>query len=255
MATKLRRLAITEVALVDEGDNPGAAIVIAKRREDETETESSGTPVPEPIEIGKNKEPDMVFDINALPEEFRKSVQGAIEAAAAEAVAKAKVAAEPAPSPVEPEVPDSVQKKLDMQSVEIAKLRKELDERAESESVAKCKVDFGAFAEVETIGKALYKLDRVDPALASDVRKVCAAAQAIAAKTSTITKQIGRSGEPPATSASGKLESLAKSRAVADKISFAKAYELTLDENPALYGEYLNEHPTQSVMADDDSNE
>jgi hypothetical protein len=253
MATKLRRLAITEVALVDEGDNPGAAIVIAKRREEQTEP---GTSVPEPTtEIGKCKETNMEFDINAIPEEFRKGVQAAIDAAAAvattEAIAKAKADAVPELEPIV-EVPSDVQKKLDMQAVEIAKLRKELDARAESESIAKCKAEFGAFAEVEDIGKALFKLDRVDSKLAADVRKICAQAQAIAKKTKVITKQIGTSGEKPTTSAGAKLESLAKARATKDNISFFKAYDLTLDENPELYGAYLNESPTPVVVDDTD---
>jgi hypothetical protein len=234
MAKKLRRLQFTEIALCQEGANQLADIVIAK---------SKTPPQSLPSE-------ETVFDLNTLPEQFRKAVSDELARVAAEAAESTKtpvVPEVPAP-PVVPEVPVEVAKTINLQQAEIVELRKRLDAADEASYVTVTKSKLGDVADSEDIAKGLYALSKTNAPLVEKLVGALVSAQAIA-KTgaAVLSREIGKSGQTPVTgSAYEKLEILAKSKVSSGVTKdFAKAFTEAMLENPQLYSEYDAERRTK----------
>ncbi len=153
--------------------------------------------------------------LKSAPEAVVKMVEAA-RAEKAEAVAKA-VAAETA-------------------------LRKEREERADAEAVAKARETFGSLAiDVEKLAPALRKLSAIDADLAKSVEHALTVANG-QMESANIFVELGKSKSGTAGTAWEQIEAVAKSKFEGGKApSIEVAMAEALAENPALYNEYLSE--------------
>lgn len=121
-------------------------------------------------------------------------------------------------------------------------LRKERDERADAEAVAKARESYGSLAvDVEKLAPALRKLSTIDADLAKAVETALSVANG-QMESANIFAEIGKAKSGTAGTAWEQIEAVAKSKVEAGT---AKTVEIAmaeaLAENPALYNEYLNE--------------
>lgn len=233
---KLRRLQFDEVSMVAEGGNPLTDIVFYK-----------SAPRSEPAQETK----EMVFDINTIPEPFRKSVQDELarrdqELELAKATPKVSEVVPPAVKPPELDIPEPIAKAMNVQRDEILDLRKRLEQKEEAEYVTFAKSEFPNIQDIDKLAVSLFKLSKTDKTLADDLRRALKSAQEIAKSAAGIlTEERGASKAPVGTGAYAKAEAIAKSKLVgqADQgpVAFAKALTATFHENPSLYDEYQAE--------------
>lgn len=121
-------------------------------------------------------------------------------------------------------------------------LRKERDERADADAVAKARTTYGALAiDAEKVGPALRRLAQIDSALAKSLEEALTVANG-QMESANIFAEIGKAKSGTAGTAWEQIEAVAKAAVEAGKaptmeIAMAEA----LNANPALYNEYLNE--------------
>lgn len=134
------------------------------------------------------------------------------------------------------------------------KLGVERERATAAENLAKAEKEVRRLNEFVAIGKAQYAtipgepvrkgeilkalhdaFESTDKAMLDDILKIFRAAENAAQQ---LTVPTGYSRQVSSGSAEDKLTELAKARAAAGNISFEKAYEKVLSENPALYDEY-----------------
>jgi hypothetical protein len=212
--------------MVAAGANPGADIVFYK---------------------SSNNSGGKMFDLNTVPEPFRKAVGDELARLERELeIAKtATEAADAAVVPVaedsSPTIPVEIQKHLDLQGQEITKLRKQLEAAEEKDFVAGFQAELPNLPAVDKIAKGLFSMSKSNAGLVDDIRAALLAAHSVA-KTSAavLTTELGSSGglNTPG-SAYEKAVALAKSR-VDNKLAanFSQAIVDVYRENPALYDEY-----------------
>ena len=178
-------------------------------KEDEEETEKED-------EEDEEKE-DVEKSLNSLPE----SVRGKMEAlfkANKEAIAKA----------------DKLEKALKV----------ERDERLRKDFIAKAQKDFPYVPgkSPEEVGLMLKSLHSVAPKIAEDVEGIFKSVSATIEKTGLLTELgSGMSSGGDSASAYGKLDGIAREAVSKSGVSYAKAFETAMNQNPELYTAYLNE--------------
>lgn len=121
-------------------------------------------------------------------------------------------------------------------------LRKERDERADADAVAKARTTYGALAiDAEKVGPALRRLAQIDSALAKSLEEALTVANG-QMESANIFAEIGKAKSGTAGTAWEQIEAVAKASVESGKaptMEIAMAEALTA--NPALYNEYLNE--------------
>jgi len=179
--------------------------------------------------------------LDALPDEMREQLEPVFKAQAEaydEEVAKAEERAQEA----------------DKRTEAVAKtLKEERDERQLQEWIAKADTDLSHYpgANSEELGAMLKQLGDTNPELAEkQFASMKAASDAI--KESALLKEAG-SNPAPAGSAYQKIRELTKAKIQKSegKMTEEQAEVEIMKEHPALYEEYLKEHPAQSrpIMA------
>lgn len=222
--------------MVDRGANPGAHVMICKR--DNTSVDA----------------PEDNMDLSNLPEAVRKAVEAEIakvtkqaEDAKAE-LAKVVKANTAIPAPVEPvvEIPEAIQKKLDIQLAEVVALRQELETRKESEAIAKAKADYSRLPDIDNVAKALYQVQKSDKALAASLEVVLKAANAVLAKTTKMTEEVGTSTDSDIT-AQATAVSKAKEMMKSDsKLTLEAALTKVYKSDAALYVQEENDRKARA---------
>lgn len=131
--------------------------------------------------------------------------------------------------------------KRDIEKTESDKRIAALEAAATDKWIAETVKDFSGetAAHVEVLGALVAAGGKDSPVVAKYIE--ISKSQAAQLEASGIFAEIGKGGSNPdsAADAEGKLEALAKERAKSDKISYEKAYDLTLQENKQLANEVI----------------
>ena len=123
-------------------------------------------------------------------------------------------------------------------------LKVERDERLRKEFVEKAKTDFPYVPgkSPEEVGLMLKTLHVIAPKIAADIEGIFKSVSATIEKTGLL-KELGSgmsSGGDNA-SAYGKLDGIARGAVQKSGVSYAKAFETAMNQNPELYSQYLDE--------------
>lgn len=238
MSKKLTNLQIEEVSLVNRGANQQAHILLVKR--------------------------DSGMEKTMTPEELAAQQKELADAKAALAKATEELATLKKEQDTSPPDLATARKAYTEINTELTKVRGEL--QSQLETVNKELAD--ARAEVlkitaqrrrEKFIKRVQELQHLPGAPADDFAEILDGIEkAVTPKQfekvnalltswntimgkSKVFEEIGRSEVGAFTGAEGTLHALAKERAATDKISYAKAYDKVMQENPTLYKRYLAE--------------
>jgi len=214
----LEALAKAEERIEELETTPEASDAPAEATEDSTDAPTEDAPAEEAAtdeEAAPAEEASDEDILKSAPEAVVKMVE-AVRAEKAEAVAKA-AAAESA-------------------------LRKERDERADAEAVAKAREQFGSLAiDAEKVAPALRRLASIDADLAKSLEDALSVANG-QMESANIFAEIGKSKSGTSGTAWEQIEAIAKSKfegGLNNTLETAMADALA--ENPALYNEYLSE--------------
>lgn len=219
MATRLRSLKYTKVALVDRGANPLAHINLFKR---DTMSEM-------PTVEGLQAE---LAEVTKAREAADAKVTE-LEAKVAELAKAAEPESKPEPIPAE------VQKKLDAIQKEADDLRERLakadEEKARTVALRKA-ADLKALGAVEDMGALLYDLRKAD-AKAADRFEALAKGWAEQLRQSRLFAEIGKAADIDEDSPAGRLDALAKRYAAEHKVTTEQGYAAVMAtaEGAALY--------------------
>lgn len=191
-------------------------------KEFEEGKESEGTTIADEEEAEKAEEEeeekeDVEKSLNSLPKNVREQMT-ALFKSNREAVAKAE--------------------KLEKA------LKVERDERLRKDYIAKAQKDFPYVPgkSPEEVGLMLKSLHSVAPKIAEDVENIFKSVSATIEKTGLL-KELGSgmSNGGDNASAYGKLDGIAREAVSKSGVSYAKAFETAMNQNPELYTAYLNE--------------
>lgn len=187
---------------------------------------------PDPEEANKH----MQIDKSKLPADVRKYIEDLEE--------KVSKSAPSQPQQTEEEImkaslPEPLRKRFEemekqaKQAEEIAK--RERDERIEREFVAKASSFQGLAVQPDEFGKVMKSLHESNPEAFAKVEDVLKAADTAIAQ-SGLFAEVGKGGAAM-TDAAEKLDSIAKTKVEKSggKLSYAKAYDEAIQENPDLY--------------------
>jgi hypothetical protein len=147
----------------------------------------------------------------------------------------------------------TMQKSIDEQKAANEQLSKELSGvkrgALRKELIVECEKEFahvpGMSAEEQA--DTLLKAKDAGGDLEETIRKQWAATSEAISK-SDLLRPAGTGGGGGSGDAAGQLDTLAKELITKDtKLSYAKAYDLAMQQNPSLYKEYLNQNPAQTA--------
>ena len=157
---------------------------------------------------------------------------------AAESEDEAVALAKAAPEPLRKMLADLQKAKTDAENA----LRKEREDRADAEAVAKARDTFKNLTlDPEKIGPALRRLTMIDADLAKAVEDALVSADA-QNESANIFAEVGKQAAPNSGTAYAKMVSLAKAAVAEGKVeSVQQGIALVASEDPALYTEYLTE--------------
>ena len=123
-------------------------------------------------------------------------------------------------------------------------LKVERDERLRKEFVEKAKTDFPYVPgkSPEEVGLMLKTLHVIAPKIAADIEGIFKSVSATIEKTGLL-KELGSgmSSGGDSASAYGKLDGIARGAVKKSGVSYAKAFETAMNQNPELYSQYLDE--------------
>lgn len=245
MATRLRKLRITKVDLVDKGAAVGARVTLYKRH---VAAQSSGGNT-----VRKGVEMDLSAILASLPEEQRKVIEAAIAAAKSPAPAEKSADEEKSPEAAMKRLPEDarmaiesqqaeLKKRLDEASARVAQLEDETLTReivAKSTSLAKGAVGISA-ADLSAILKSLAKGQPFSKTQAESLEKHFAATASLLSSSEAL-REIGGSGPAPG-SAGEQLRAIAKRmREATPDMSEATALDKAAQSNPKLYADARRE--------------
>jgi hypothetical protein len=149
------------------------------------------------------------------------------------------------------ELPTEVMEMLAKRDDEITELRKSAEDSA---TIAKAERDLRvtrewqghvdelsslSFDDKASVVKSMKELHDTNPALATSTLAALKAANG-QAESSSIFTELGK-GMPSEGSAEGKMEKLAKSIQIDEKVTEAQSWDLAMQRQPDLYTDYLNE--------------
>ncbi len=123
-------------------------------------------------------------------------------------------------------------------------LKVERDERLRKDYIAKAQKDFPYVPgkSPEEVGLMLKSLHSVAPKIAEDVENIFKSVSATIEKTGLLAELgSGMSNGGDSASAYGKLDGIAREAVSKSGVSYAKAFETAMNQNPELYTAYLNE--------------
>jgi len=123
-------------------------------------------------------------------------------------------------------------------------LKVERDERLRKDFVEKAHKDFPYVPgkSPEEVGLMLKSLHSVAPKIAEDIEGIFKSVSATIEKTGLLTELgSGMSSGGDSASAYGKLDGIARQAVTKSGVSYAKAFETAMTQNPELYTAYLNE--------------
>jgi chemotaxis protein histidine kinase CheA len=189
----------------------------AEHEEEETEKEEHEEEETEKAEEDEEEKEDVEKSLKSLPENVRNQMT-ALFKSQKEAIAKA----------------DKLEKALKV----------ERDERLRKDFIAKAQKDFPYVPgkSPEEVGLMLKSLHSVAPKIAEDVENIFKSVSATIEKTGLLTELgSGMSSGGDSASAYGKLDGIARQAVTKSGVSYAKAFETAMNQNPELYTAYLNE--------------
>ena len=180
------------------------------------------------------------------------------EEAAEEAPAAEEAAAEEAPAAEEEpkaeeeeeeEAEKSIEKSADPEVVALFKEHEELkalykaemEEKRTKEFIAKAEEQFANIpgATSEAVGHLLRDLHDLDQGIAERVESVLKGTQALVENVGVLGEAGTRAQAPAASDTDARIDTMARARVEKTGMSYAKAYESVLKENPKLYTESL----------------
>jgi hypothetical protein len=138
------------------------------------------------------------------------------------------------------EMKESVEKLFKQMTDAQALIKKADEDRLTAEYIEKAKALKNISQKPEEFGVILKQITQAAPEQAKVLYEVLKAADASLGKAGLFA-EIGTSGNGEATTAWGKIEKSAEVMAAKDKITKAEAISKILEENPALYTDFLNE--------------
>lgn len=142
--------------------------------------------------------------------------------------------------------PEPLRKAMDELKAEAeaatAALRKEREDRADREAVAKAKTQFSHLTlDVETLAPALRRLEATEPGIAKAVTDALLAADA-QNESANIFTEVGKTAAPAGDSPFARLDALAKATVAAgEAATYEQAMAKAAMDNPDLYHSYLTE--------------
>jgi multidrug efflux pump subunit AcrB len=255
-------LTVDEISIVDQGasgnEDAHPKIVIAKRHEPKPDGKGLGARFMSQVKKLFGKVDPMNLDeiLAKLTEEERAVILASIEAAKKQAQPVDAPKPPPAPAPVEDEekvmksLPESVRKRLEEAQAakeEVAKIRKELDERTEREEVTKfkakaAKLPFLAGKSTEEIAKTLRAAAKSLPAAEYETIEKMLENANEAVKGSPLFRDAGARGVESEMTAQGKIEAIAKTLRESDpKLTQEQAVSKALSENKDLNAQRVAE--------------
>jgi hypothetical protein len=177
---------------------------------------------------------------------FGKAEEEPEEEPEAAAEEPAEAAAEDEP---EEEAEKSIEKSADPEVVALFKeheelkalYKAELAEKRTKEFIAKAEEQFANIpgATCEAVGHLLRDLHDLDQGIADRVESVLKGTQALVENVGVLGESGTRAQAPASGDADARLDTMARARVEKTGISYAKAYESVLKENPKLYTESL----------------
>ena len=177
-------------------------------------------------------------------EEPEEEPEAAAEEPATEEPAEAAAEDEP-----EEEAEKSIEKSADPEVVALFKeheelkalYKAELAEKRTKEFIAKAEEQFANIpgATCEAVGHLLRDLHDLDQGIAERVESVLKGTQALVENVGVLGESGTRAQAPASGDADARLDTMARARVEKTGISYAKAYESVLKENPKLYTESL----------------
>lgn len=228
MSTRLSRLRLKKIDLVDRGAAVGARVTLAKRRD-----------------VAKEHTMTLEEALAKLPDDVKAVIMSALEAAAQ------KAAPPPAP-PAEDEkkkeeealklLPESLRKRFEANALAVEKVAKMEEENLTREYVAKAaKLPAIAGLDVNDLGAVLKALDcgRVlSKELCVKLTKSLESMNELISK-SAVLGSTGSSGANSNDDPRSRIEGIAKSLREKDaSLTTAQAFALACKQNPALYAEH-----------------
>ena len=187
------------------------------KKMDDDEAEKMDHKDEEEAEKEDEEKEDVEKSLNSLPENVRGKME-ALFKANKEAVAKA----------------EKLEKALQVERDE--RLRKEFVEKANKE------FPYVPGKSPEEVGLMLKSLHAVAPSIAEDIEGIFKSVSATIEKTGLLQELgSGMTSGGDSASAYGKLDGIAREAVSKSGVSYAKAFETAMTQNPELYTAYLNE--------------
>lgn len=254
MATKLKNLVITKVALCEEGACSAAHIKLFKRRENVPMTyeEILKSLTPEQQEVLKAKDAEMDAKVSTAESDKKKAEEDKAKAEGEMNKAKEELAKAKAPTQTEEDLMKSLSPELQSifkaQQSRLAAAEAIAKQAAEEQatSLAKSKVALLKSIPGEESAKVelIKSLNSKDANLANQVIDILEKANAVIEKGAAFTTA-GSTGGDTGTAGSAEacyaaIEKAAEPIALAKSISKEQAVAIVIKEKPQLYQDYLN---------------
>jgi chemotaxis protein histidine kinase CheA len=198
----------------------------AEKQEDEEEEEKpEGEAKPDEEESSEEEVSAEVEEDEEEEDDLKKAISKSLESA---------------PSAVRDEVERLWKANRDLEAV----VKKEKDERLRREFVAKAAETYPNLPGIspDELGLVIKTLHDLDVAIAAQVENVLKSANA-AIESGDVFSEMGSGAHGGEATAFGRLDSIAKEKVskAAGGVSYHKAFEQAMNENPDLYSNYLNE--------------
>jgi len=246
---RLKKLRLNEISIVDQGADPNAVVTIFKR----DDRSNGGKPMTdlEKMVAQMKEATDTIANLQASV--AKANADNTAKDATIADLTKRLAAAEAAKGKGSDDDEDPILKAADpLVAAEIIKLRKanaaaakqlaQLDEEREIKKVATqiqtdmrgLPVKAEEFAPI--LKRAIGAMDEADSKELLRVLKAASNAVEDSLKVTGLPSHLVQKG-----SAESEIERLAKEKQKAENITFAKAYDSVLEQNPALYSRFLSE--------------
>jgi hypothetical protein len=248
-ARKMVKLKVVETSGVDHPAHLNEGWVVMKHQ-DNTET-PEGAEVSEETETVETTETDLVESLVKAQERIAE-LEEALELEKGKGKKPAFLAGDPEDEEDDTEeglmksVPEAVREMLNKAKADAdavrEELRKEREERRDTEFVAKARADWSLLPiDADEVGKAMRRLTDADASLAETITKALDAANA-QAESANIFNEIGTAGRPDTGDAYGKVTTLAKALVAEGKSpTVEQAVVDLISADPNLYHEYVAE--------------
>jgi chromosome segregation ATPase len=241
---RLKSLVLSEVSLVDRPANPRATVVLFKRDSKEpsmTDAEKKLKDLEAELAKRDADAKKLSDEVAFLKSSFETTTAKLADVEKERDALKAKIKPEEPVAKLSPEVQaqiDAALKKAADTEAEILKIR---DEQDTATFIAKAEAFKSLPQDPATFGPVLKRIAR-NKSTADDVIALETVLRSAAALLEKAPALNGSGSNRSATgSAEQKLEQLAKEYGEANKVDFAKAFDIVTQQNPSMYRQYLEE--------------